>query len=163
MKSKWFRIDKKDACILSCSLTEVFRAAVRSYNDADSIVASGRFSTPEAIFSELPLLFDAELKAVGKSAGLNVVVYPDLLESLKELYQILCDGMTADYDFMTQALKRAREAIEDAERFGGSKMKSDSGVVIQPKPTTKKPDFSPPGQGTSVPLHLVVAMCVRQE
>lgn len=39
---------------------------------------------------------------------------PDLLASCKELYGILLDGMEADYDAITTALGRARQAIAKA-------------------------------------------------
>ena len=48
--------------------------------------------------------YDAELYAAS----------PELLDALIEVRQILFDGMTADYDEMTVALKRSGDAIKKA-------------------------------------------------
>src|SRR5678815_311305 len=41
--------------------------------------------------------------------------YPQLLAALKDCHRILAGGMQEDYDQMTAALGRAREAIADSE------------------------------------------------
>lgn len=45
----------------------------------------------------------------------DVLIAPELLASVKELYDILLNGMQADYDYMTAALGHARELIAKAE------------------------------------------------
>jgi hypothetical protein len=54
------------------------------------------------------------------SAGAAVVLgeiaasHADLLAACEEMYRVLRDGMTADYDEMTAALGRARAALAKA-------------------------------------------------
>lgn len=40
----------------------------------------------------------------------------DLLDACKSLYDISLDGMTVDYDYMTQELEKARKVIKENEK-----------------------------------------------
>jgi hypothetical protein len=61
------------------------------------------------------LLLPLEMRC--NSAGAAVVLgeiaasHADLLAACEEMYRVLRDGMTADYDEMTAALGRARAAL----------------------------------------------------
>lgn len=40
---------------------------------------------------------------------------PELLEACQALYEILLNGMTADYDYMTEQLGKAKQAVAKAK------------------------------------------------